>query len=127
MAKQPDHKPTLVLMAGLPGAGKTTLAVALGRVLQWAVLDKDLLKLSLLKLQLGMPEEETGRIAYELLFVLAEDILVRQRSSVILDTSAHLPFILRHSIRIAAIAEAQMKTILCTAPSDLRRERLTSR
>jgi len=35
---------TLVLMAGLPGAGKTTLAYALGRELGWQVIDKDTYK-----------------------------------------------------------------------------------
>jgi shikimate kinase len=32
---------TLVLMAGLPGAGKSTLASALSRELDWHVIDKD--------------------------------------------------------------------------------------
>lgn len=127
MKKQSGYKPILVVMAGLPGAGKTTLAVELGRVLNWAVLDKDWLKLSLLRLQLGMPEEEIGRIAYELLFNLAEDILVRQRLSVILDTSARHRFIIEQASRIAHIAEVQFKTILCRASSDLRNKRLTER
>src|SRR5690242_11668511 len=113
MAKQSGYKPTLVLMAGLPGAGKTTIAAGLGDILLWTVLDKDWLKLSLLRLQLGMPEEEVGRIAYELLFVQAEDILVRQRLSVILDTSARYPFVLEYASRIAQSAGAQLKTILC--------------
>jgi predicted ATPase len=34
--------PTLVLMVGLPGAGKSTLALALGRALGWPVVDKDI-------------------------------------------------------------------------------------
>lgn len=127
MEIKPDQKPTLVLMAGLPGTGKTTLATGLSRLLKWAVLDKDLLKLSLLELQLDLPEEETGRVAYELLFVLAKDILVRQRSSVILDTSARLPFILEQAYQIAHVAEVQLKIILCTASSQLRRERLNER
>lgn len=127
MAEKPDYIPTLVLMAGLPGAGKTTLAGALGRILHWTILDKDLLKLSLLQLQLGMPEEEIGRISYELLFNLTEDILVRQCSSVILDTSARHPFILEHASQIAYAAGGQLKAVLCTASGNLRRERLTER
>jgi predicted kinase len=127
MEKKANYIPLLVLMAGLPGAGKTTLASELGRVLHWTVLDKDLLKLSLLRLQLGMPEEEIGRISYELLFNLAKDILVRQQSSVILDTSARHPFILKHASQIAQAAGVQLKAILCTASCSVRRERLTER
>jgi signal recognition particle GTPase len=43
-----EENPTLLLMAGLPGAGKTTLALALGRILHWPVVDKDTLKSTLL-------------------------------------------------------------------------------
>jgi len=129
--KNSDYKPTLVLMAGLPGAGKTTLAAELGRVLHWTVLNKDLLKQSLLRMQTGMSQEEAdekaGREAYDLLFVLAEDFLVRQRLSVILDTSARHDFIIEQASQIAHAVGGQLKTILCRASSSLRRERLIER
>lgn len=127
MLKQPDHKPTLVLMAGLPGAGKTTLAAELGRALQWTILDKDWIKLSFLQAQSGMSEDEVGRITYELLFKIAEDILVRQKLSVILDTSARYEFILEKALHLARAAGGQMKTIWCRVSSERRRERLTER
>jgi predicted kinase len=80
---------TLVLMAGLPGAGKTTLALALGRALGWPVVDKDTLKSPLLKL--GIANEVAGPASYTLLLALARDLLVHQRLSVILDSPAAYP------------------------------------
>lgn len=40
--------PTLVMFAGLPGTGKSTLALALGKSLGWPVIDKDILNAVLL-------------------------------------------------------------------------------
>lgn len=120
-------KPVLVLMAGLAGSGKTTLATALGRELHWPILDKDLLKAELLDMELGMPEKQIGWIAYELLLIQAQDILVRQRLSLIFDTAAHLSFILERVTSIILSAEADLKIILCTANSQLRSERLNER
>jgi predicted kinase len=127
MTYRPDHKPTLALMAGLPGAGKTTLAAALGRALQWLVLDKDWLKLSLLNQASGLSQDKIGEIAYELLFAMTEHILVQQQLSAILDTSARYPFILEHATQIAHNAEARLKVILCIAHRSLRKDRLDAR
>lgn len=121
MTKRVKRKLTLVLMAGLPGTGKTTLAAELGRKLRWPVLDKDMLKLQLLKLEIE--HDLAGRATYDQVFALAEDLLVRQRLSLIIDTSAHHPFILEHAIRIAHEANARLKIVLCTAASAVRMER----
>jgi len=121
MTHQIERKLTLVLMAGLPGTGKTTLATELGRELQWPVLNKDMLKLSLL--QLGIEYHQAGRMTYDLIFKFAEDVLVRQQLSVILDTSAHHPFILENASRIAGVAHAQLKVVLCTATIAIRKLR----
>jgi predicted kinase len=72
---------TLVLMAGMPGAGKTALAVGIGQALGWPVIDKDSLKSPLLAA--GVAEEVAGSVSYALLLELGWDLLARQRLSVI--------------------------------------------
>src|SRR6202040_202103 len=67
----------LILMAGLPGAGKTTLAYQLKNILPCSVLDKDLLKDILLLAKIE--DEKAGWLAFELLFVAAKLTFVWQR------------------------------------------------
>jgi predicted kinase len=125
MTNQVTHKPTLVLMAGLPGAGKTTLASALGRILHWPVIDKDLLKSTLLALQAS--EELAGPASYELLFAIAEELLVNQRLSLILDSPALYLVNVERARAIVHAADAQLKVVLCRASRLLRNQRLGSR
>ncbi len=81
--------PTLVLMAGLPGAGKSTLALALGRALGWPVVDKDIF--DAVARTAGVTPVSPTALAYDLAFALLKDMLVEQRLSVILDCPAVLP------------------------------------
>ncbi len=127
MIYQSDKKLFFVMMAGLPGSGKTTLATELGKVSGWPVVSKDLYKTSLIRCGAGMTDEETGRVAYELLFDQAEEFIVRQQLSIIFDTSAHRQFILENATHIADAAGAGMKIIHCMAPGNIRLERLTER
>lgn len=127
MINQFSDKSFFVMMAGLPGSGKTTLARLMGKALGWPVVSKDLFKSSLILARAGMTDEEAGRIAYELLFDQAEDLIVRQRFSIIFDTSAHRPFILENAMRIVRAAGAGMKIIYCVAPSNVRLKRLNER
>ena len=121
-----DTHLTLALMAGLPGAGKSTLAYELSRKLNWHVIDKDRHKEVLLKQ--GLDEEEAGNAAYELAFDTAYNVLVRQQASVILDSAALHTFILDKALNLLEkVPQARLKAILCIADHDLRNKRLRSR
>lgn len=117
---------TLVLMAGLPGAGKTTLAYALGRELGWQVIDKDTHKEVLVKQ--GFDDNRAGKAAYELSFAQIRTFLIRQQISTILDTAALHHFVLDEVMEIMRCTdEAMLKVILCVADRDLRNFRLRNR
>jgi predicted kinase len=137
MKRKVLKKPTLVLMAGLPGVGKTTLAFELGQRLGWVVLEKDILKDTFLEVPLlkeKFDEYTAGWAAYENFFKVAENFLVNQRLSVILDTSFLHPFILERTEKILERAEkltersgAQLKIILCEVDESTRQQRLRTR
>lgn len=112
-------------MAGLPGAGKTTLALELGAMLQWPVLSRDTLRSSLMMVEIV--ERVAGFAAYELLFALAHDLLVQQQLSIILDCSSVYPFILYRSAELARKANAQLRVVRCAVDDAVRGQRLNER
>lgn len=117
---------TLVMMAGLPGAGKTTLASSLERELGWRVIDKDKYRVGLLND--GIDDDLAANAAYDYSFSEIRSALVEQRTSVIFDTAALHLFIL-DTIKeiINCAAEARLKVILCVVDRDVRNQRLRSR
>jgi predicted kinase len=117
---------TLVMMAGLPGAGKTTLAYALQSELGWRVIDKDRYRIQLL--HQGMDEDHAAEAAYVQSFKEIRTALLEYHTSVIFDTAALHLFILDTVKEILnCAADVQFKVILCVVDRDLRNQRLRSR
>lgn len=119
------HEPLLVLMAGLPGTGKTTLSKELARQLHWIVLHTDTIKYTLFAS--GLSKENAAYMAYDVLFALTKDILVHQKQSIILDCSTRYPFIVERASGLAHLAQAQLKVIHCTTSQYHRHQRLKTR
>ena len=113
-------------MAGLPGTGKTTLAYALSRALNWHVIDKD--KLKEILLQHKWNEDIVGIATYDLAFDIARNVLEKQRASIILDSAALHTFILEKALKLVElIPGARLKIILCIADRITRDDRLRKR
>ena len=116
---------TLLLVAGAPGSGKTTVALALSRVLGWPTVDKDTLESPML--DAGVPEDIAGRASYDLMFNVGGDLLIRQGLSVILDSPAGYEIVIRRAEELAVEADAELKIVLCLADHEVRNRRLGKR
>jgi len=119
----------LIVFSGLPGAGKSALAEAVGRELGIPVFAKDWLEATLLRSKLipAETEKQLGSVGYDLLTVLAE----RQLSlgqSVILDSVASTESIRNTWRALGKKYNADWRVIECVCSNDsLHRERLEQR
>lgn len=107
-------------MAGSPGAGKSTLARAIGAASGAVVLDNDVIRSAILDSDASV--QLAGRAAYESLFALAVDLL-KQGHNVILDSPCHFQSILDHGMEIAQAAGVTYRFIECICPERAEIER----
>lgn len=121
----------LIVFAGLPGTGKSSLARALARELRAAYLDKDTIKDCAMRLASEMNLEQAaqlaGALSYELLVDLARDNLTVGLPVVVDSPAAYQLF--RNKIKALARAlRADLKLIECICTDErMLRERVELR
>ncbi|HXH20874.1 MAG TPA: AAA family ATPase [Dehalococcoidia bacterium] len=103
-------RPFLLQMAGAAGAGKTTLAFAIGKATGAVVIDKDIIKAGML--DSGVPEEVAGPAAYDVFLELGGSLL-SQGLSVVLDSPANFTSIRDRGRAIAGDCGAEYYIIRC--------------
>ena len=119
----------LIVFSGLPGAGKTALAEAVGRELGIPVFAKDWLEATLLCCELAPANQDKplGMAGYELLNTLAERQLILGQS-VILDSVATTASIRAKWRELAAEYAARQLVIECVCSDEaVHRSRLGGR
>lgn len=115
----------LILMAGMPGAGKSTVALALGAEFGIPVIDKDVIVSALLVR--NIPEDQAHPAAYQAAFDLAQHLIVGQGKSVIVDTPAVFPSTLDWAAQLCAETGARLIPVLCSADGETRYDRMAAR
>ncbi len=102
----------LVIMKGLPGTGKSSLAAAISRRLQWPLIDKDDVK-DVLPMALG----SAGALAYEVMWQVVRRQL-QQGLSVIADSPLSHPESFTRASSLAAETSATLAMIECICPDE---------
>ncbi len=115
----------MILMAGMPGAGKSTIAQAIGLEFGIPVVDKDVILSSLLKED--VPEDLAQPASYRALFELAESFVTHQRLSIVVDSPCGFPSIVETAQRICLAVSAVLIPVLCSADRDARNNRVATR
>jgi predicted kinase len=100
----------LVQMSGAPGAGKSTVARAIGRRTGAAVLDHDVVKSALLGA--GVAATTAGQASYQTLLALARSLL-DQGVSVVLDSPCYYQELLDAGLRLARETGACYRYVEC--------------
>ncbi|HRW07371.1 MAG TPA: ATP-binding protein [Caldilineaceae bacterium] len=99
-----------VQMSGAPGAGKTTVARAIGKATGAVVIDHDVTKSALLAAD--VPVDLAGRASYQVLNAMASHLL-QQGHSVIFDSPCFYEELLERGQRLAAESGATYRYIEC--------------
>ena len=125
------HDPQLIVFAGMPGTGKSSLARAVARELRAVYLDKDTVKDCTLalaeRMKLDQGPQLAGPLSYELLVDLARDNL-SLGLPVVLDSPAGYQVFRDRVKGLARAAKVELRLIECICTDErLVRQRLESR
>lgn len=123
----------LVVIGGLPGTGKTTLASSLSNVTGWSALHSDVLRKELVGLTVGTPAPSsigTGLYSNEMTTTVYNDMFHRAEhslsrgESVIIDASFADPVWREAAAELAARTFTDLVPIVCEAPKEVVYKRL---
>jgi predicted kinase len=124
-----DAQPTLILVNGLPGTGKTTLAEKLSRDLSLPLMGKDTLKeffFDTLAIEGREQSRMIGRAVIEMLYVLAETYLSHGQS-IMLESAFFTEFGRPTFQSIIEKHSARVIEVYCQTDKAVRRQRFTDR
>ena len=118
----------LIVMAGLPGTGKSTLAVRISDEVGGAILSKDVVRAALFPTSVLDYSSAQDEIAMSAVYAAAQYILGKQPSGkVILDGRTFLkPGQLDTPIQLAAVLEQPFRVIECICSDEVAHARLAA-
>jgi uncharacterized protein len=129
-------RPTLMLVGGLMGTGKSTVAVALQHELGWALFSSDTVRKRLAHVDptephansfgQGLYNQQWTARTYDALFAEARAALAHGRSA-LLDASFIRRADRQAAVRVAAACGANMLFVECTCPQEIALKRLAQR
>ena len=120
-----EISPTLIVLSGLPGSGKTVLAEALSRALSVPILSIDSIDAAMWRA--GLIRTETGVAAYEVAQALADENL-RLRHTVIVDAVNPVEAPRAAWRKLAAKHRVSLKIIECVCSDEtMHRQRIEGR
>ncbi len=114
----------LVLLTGLPGTGKSTIANRLARRIGASVLRTDEVRKRILDAPTYSEEEK--ELVYKATFLISEHLL-RAKRNVIIDGTFYKRALRKRIYRIAAETRSDMTIVECTAPEWVIQRRMKRR
>ena len=114
----------LVVVAGLPGVGKTTIAEALAKEIDAVVFSTD--KIRKMIFEKPIYNEEDKRVVYTELFSQAGKYLAKGKN-VILDGTFYTKILRKRAKEIGKSLNKNVYFVYCDTPEDLLKERINER